>query len=63
MTADAATSLARLRREFPRWGIMHPSPHGLWLAVFGKDITLRAPSPAKLRDKIHDAGGDRRPAP
>lgn len=61
--ADTGTGLEWLRREFPHWGIMRPSPGGLWLAVCGKDITLRAPTPSELRDKIRDAGGDSRAAP
>jgi hypothetical protein len=58
-TPDTPTWLERLRQEFPHWGIMRPSSRGLWLAM-SKGITLRAPTPAELRDKIRDAGGDRR---
>ena len=67
--ADTGTWLSRLRREFPRWGIMPPSQAGLWLAVLGKDIALRASSAIELRDKLQAAtglsqsdGGKQRPA-
>jgi hypothetical protein len=63
--ASTEIALAQLRQEFPHWwGIMHPSPVGLWLAFSGKHITLRAPSAIELRDKLRAATtGDRQPAP
>lgn len=49
---DASVWLAGLRREFPSWGVLHVPWSGLWLAVHGRCLTLRAQTPSELREQL-----------
>jgi hypothetical protein len=56
---DAATILARLRLQHPRWAILHQTCSGAWVAVRGKTQTVRADDPITLADSIAAFKDDR----
>jgi hypothetical protein len=49
---DLAAYLARLRAEFPHFGILADPRGGVWIAVRGRHLTIRASSGALLRERL-----------
>ncbi|GAA4632289.1 hypothetical protein GCM10023196_065090 [Actinoallomurus vinaceus] len=56
---DATPWLARLRREFPRWGFIHDPFARVWIAVRGRDRTEVAATAFELRERLTAASQDR----
>ncbi|WP_067816575.1 hypothetical protein [Actinomadura kijaniata] len=50
---DAVTLLARLRAEFPHVGFVVDAAAGVWLAVRGKGLFVRASSGHELHERLH----------
>ncbi|MBA9005008.1 hypothetical protein [Thermomonospora cellulosilytica] len=48
---DAALHLARLRAEFPTFGIIADPRRPLWMAVKG-DLVIKAPDSTRLRRRL-----------
>jgi hypothetical protein len=50
----SADDTRRLRKRFPRWGILFDPLESMWVAVRGKQ-TLVASSPEKLTEQVEAA--------
>lgn len=44
--------LCRLRREFPHFGIVVDTRRGVWMAVRGRDLVIRASDGIVLRERL-----------
>lgn len=55
---DPGAWLARLRREFPRFGILFDPGTGIWTAVRGQHLTVHAPTAFELRERLREVTGD-----
>ena len=49
---DPATHLLRLRKDFPRVGILADPPAGRWMAVLPDGYLVRAHNGLELREKL-----------
>jgi hypothetical protein len=56
--ADHGAWLARLRSEFPRFGILYDPGTGIWTAVRGQRLTVQAPTAFELRERLREAIGE-----
>jgi hypothetical protein len=56
-TPDTSTFLAKLRCEFPHWGIVHDPFTPRWWALRGAGIALRAATGIELRERLQAATG------
>ncbi|GAA0372652.1 hypothetical protein GCM10010151_73260 [Actinoallomurus spadix] len=54
---DPALWLARLRREFPRWGILHDPFAPAWIAVRGRAQMEVTRTAFELRDRLRSHSG------
>ena len=52
---DPADWLARLRRDFPHWGFLHPRA-SVWVAVRGRDRIEVARTPNALHQLVEAKG-------
>jgi hypothetical protein len=50
--SDAASFLAKLRGEFPYWGILYDPFHNRWWALRGRRLALRESTGIELRDRL-----------
>ncbi|MEV5754900.1 hypothetical protein AB0L00_44465 [Actinoallomurus sp. NPDC052308] len=54
---DPALWLARLRREFPHWGILHDPFASAWIAVRGRAHLEVTRTAFELRDRLRSHAG------